>query len=138
MSIGYSGIATKSGHVNTVNDFYGEHRMHSFALALVSGEERHADPIAANCHLTNRVAMVTSQAVREKGGLRPTAASTIKRGESVLFSDFCGTDLQTLPFSRSPSGNRGWSGGLGGRPALLLQVGPTKPNPARGIPATIT
>lgn len=81
--------------------------------------------------------MVTSQAVREKGGLRPTV-STIKRGESVLFSDFCGTDLQALSFSRSRSGNPGWSGGLGGRPALLLQVGPTKPNPGRVIPATIT
>jgi len=57
---------------------------------LVSGEERHADPVAVNCHLTNRVAVVTSQAVRENGGLRPTVISTIKRAESVLFSDFCG------------------------------------------------
>ena len=57
--------------MNTENDFYGDHRIHLFALALVSGEERHADPAAVNCFLTNRFAVVTSQAVREKGGLRP-------------------------------------------------------------------
>jgi hypothetical protein len=80
---------------------------------LVSGEERHADPIAANCHLTNRVAVVTSRAVREKGGLRPTVISTIKRAESVLFSDFCGCGPPSAFVFEIPSGNPGWSGGLG-------------------------
>jgi len=104
---------------------------------LVSGEERHADPVAVNCHLTNRVAVVTSQAVRENGGLRPTVISTIKRAESVLFRDFCGCGPPSafvfeIPLRQSRLVRR-----AGGRPALLLQVGPTKPNPARGIPATI-
>jgi hypothetical protein len=101
-----------------------------FVRALVLGKERHADLVAAKCYLTNRVAVATSQAVRGKCSLRPTAVSAIRGVENVVFRDFCGTDLQALSLSRSCSGDPAWSGGLGPRPALLLQVGPTKPNPA--------
>ncbi len=63
-SVGSSGIATKSGHVNTENDFCEDHRIHSFALALISGEERHADPVAANCSVWRLLRVQTFERFR--------------------------------------------------------------------------
>ena len=116
----------------------GTMKAHVFVRALVLGKARHADLVAAKCHLTNRVAVATSQAVRGKGSLRPTAVSAIRRAETLFLATSAGTGLQALSLWRSWPGNPAWSDGLGRRPALLLQVGPTKPNPARGIPSIVT
>jgi hypothetical protein len=68
----------------------GTMKAHVFVRALVLGKARHADLVAANCHLTNRVAVATSHAVRGKGSLRPMAVSAIRRAENVVSTDFCG------------------------------------------------
>jgi hypothetical protein len=68
----------------------GTMRAHVFVRVLVLGKERHADLVAAKCYLTNRVAVATSQAVRGKCSLRPTAVSAIRGVENVVFRDFCG------------------------------------------------
>jgi hypothetical protein len=66
----------------------GTMKAHVFVRALVLGKARHADLVAAKCHLTNRVAVAASQAVRGKGSLRPVSA--IRRAENVVSSYFCG------------------------------------------------
>jgi len=68
----------------------GTMKAHVFVRALVLGKARHADLVAAKCHLTNRVAVATSQAVRGKGSLRPTAVSAIRRADNLVSSYFCG------------------------------------------------
>ena len=47
----------------------GAMKAHVFVRALILGKARHDDLVAANCYLTNRVAVATSQAVRGKGSL---------------------------------------------------------------------
>jgi hypothetical protein len=97
---------------------------------LVSRKDRQADPVIANCHVTNRFTAATLRRSEATSVHNRLLSLLSKESNTLYLLTSVGMDRH---FSRSCSGNPVWSGWLRHRPALLLQARPTSRIPFVGF-----